>query len=193
MFNHRTAVVSQIRGFLLDRGFSIAKSITRARRAIRRASNRRNVLRRIGPPPLRADPAALLPPAHPFCEALASWPGNSWNGSEARGGPRTPCMVLSPGTIFGRVNVTNDHCLRIPAVHPVSSRRGALSRSRPQSTSDGLSWGPAHRPQTVEDGRLDVDEARPQRRVLGQRRADKRGLGITLLSHCGVVDESRCR
>jgi hypothetical protein len=29
MVNHRTAVVSQIRGLLLDRGFAIAKSITR--------------------------------------------------------------------------------------------------------------------------------------------------------------------
>ena len=34
MVNHRTAVVSQIRGLLLDRGFATAKSITRARRAI---------------------------------------------------------------------------------------------------------------------------------------------------------------
>jgi transposase len=34
MVNHRTAVVSQIRGLLLDRGFAFAKSITRARRAI---------------------------------------------------------------------------------------------------------------------------------------------------------------
>lgn len=34
MVNHRTAVVSQIRGHLLDRGFAIAKCITRARRAI---------------------------------------------------------------------------------------------------------------------------------------------------------------
>jgi transposase len=34
MVNHSTAVVSQIRGLLLDRGFAIAKSITRARRAI---------------------------------------------------------------------------------------------------------------------------------------------------------------
>ena len=34
MVNHRTAAVSQIRGLLLDRGFAIAKSITRARRAI---------------------------------------------------------------------------------------------------------------------------------------------------------------
>lgn len=34
MVNHRTAVVSQIRGLLLDRGFAIAKSITRARRLI---------------------------------------------------------------------------------------------------------------------------------------------------------------
>src|ERR1700740_1288007 len=34
MVNHRTAVVSQIRGLLLDRGSAIAKSITRARRAI---------------------------------------------------------------------------------------------------------------------------------------------------------------
>lgn len=34
LVNHRTAVVSQIRGLLLDRGFAIAKSITRARRAI---------------------------------------------------------------------------------------------------------------------------------------------------------------
>src|ERR1700756_2693731 len=34
MVNHRTTVVSQIRGLLLDRGFAIAKSITRARRAI---------------------------------------------------------------------------------------------------------------------------------------------------------------
>jgi transposase len=31
MVNHRTAVVSQIRGLLLDRGFAFAKSITRAR------------------------------------------------------------------------------------------------------------------------------------------------------------------
>jgi transposase len=34
MVNHRTAVVSQIRGLLLDRGFVIAKSITRARRLV---------------------------------------------------------------------------------------------------------------------------------------------------------------
>src|SRR6185437_16089614 len=34
MVNHRTAVVSQIRGLLLDRGFPFAKSITRARRVI---------------------------------------------------------------------------------------------------------------------------------------------------------------
>jgi transposase len=34
MVNHRTAVVSQIRGLLLDRGFAIAKCIPRARRAI---------------------------------------------------------------------------------------------------------------------------------------------------------------
>ena len=34
MVNHRTAVVSQVRGLLLDRGFAIGKSITRARRAI---------------------------------------------------------------------------------------------------------------------------------------------------------------
>jgi transposase len=34
MVNHRTAVVSQIRGLLLDRGFAFAKSITRARRCI---------------------------------------------------------------------------------------------------------------------------------------------------------------
>lgn len=34
MVNHRTAVVSQIRGLLLDRGFALAKSITRARRLI---------------------------------------------------------------------------------------------------------------------------------------------------------------
>ena len=34
MVNHRTAVVSQIRGLLLDRGFAIAKSITCARRLI---------------------------------------------------------------------------------------------------------------------------------------------------------------
>ena len=34
MVNHRTAVVSQIRGLLLDRGFAIGKSITRARRII---------------------------------------------------------------------------------------------------------------------------------------------------------------
>ena len=34
MVNHRTAVVSQIRGLLLDRGFPIAKSITCARRLI---------------------------------------------------------------------------------------------------------------------------------------------------------------
>jgi transposase len=34
MVNHRTAVVSQIRGLLLDRGFAMAKSITCARRLI---------------------------------------------------------------------------------------------------------------------------------------------------------------
>ena len=34
MVNHRTAVVSQIRGLLLDRGMAMAKSITRARRCI---------------------------------------------------------------------------------------------------------------------------------------------------------------
>jgi transposase len=34
MVNHRTAIVSQIRGLLLDRGFAFAKSITRARRAV---------------------------------------------------------------------------------------------------------------------------------------------------------------
>jgi len=34
MVNHRTAVVSQIRGLLLDRGFAMAQSITRARRLI---------------------------------------------------------------------------------------------------------------------------------------------------------------
>jgi len=34
MVNHRTAVVSQIRGLLLDRGFAMAKCITRARRLI---------------------------------------------------------------------------------------------------------------------------------------------------------------
>ena len=34
MVNHRTAVVSQIRGLLLDRGFAIGKSIRRARRII---------------------------------------------------------------------------------------------------------------------------------------------------------------
>src|SRR4030095_13287179 len=34
MVNHRTAVVSQIRGLLLDRGFAFAESITRARRLI---------------------------------------------------------------------------------------------------------------------------------------------------------------
>lgn len=34
LVNHRTAVVSQIRGLLLDRGFAFAVSITRARRAI---------------------------------------------------------------------------------------------------------------------------------------------------------------
>jgi len=34
MVNHRTAVVSQIRGLLLERGFAFAKSITRARRLI---------------------------------------------------------------------------------------------------------------------------------------------------------------
>jgi transposase len=34
MVNHRTAVVSQIRGLLLDRGFAFAKSITRARRLV---------------------------------------------------------------------------------------------------------------------------------------------------------------
>ncbi len=32
MVNHRTAVVSQIRGLLLERGFAIAKSINQARR-----------------------------------------------------------------------------------------------------------------------------------------------------------------
>lgn len=32
--NHRTAVISQIRGLLLDRGFAFARSITRARRTI---------------------------------------------------------------------------------------------------------------------------------------------------------------
>jgi transposase len=45
MVNHRTAVVSQIRGLLLDRGFAIAKSITRARRLIPEIlSNRENEL-----------------------------------------------------------------------------------------------------------------------------------------------------
>lgn len=34
MVNHRTAVVSQIRGLLLDRGYAFGKSITRARRMI---------------------------------------------------------------------------------------------------------------------------------------------------------------
>ncbi len=34
MVNHRTAVVSQIRGLLLDRGFAMAKRITCARRLI---------------------------------------------------------------------------------------------------------------------------------------------------------------
>jgi transposase len=34
MVNHRTAVVSQIRGLLLDRGFAFAKSITKARRVV---------------------------------------------------------------------------------------------------------------------------------------------------------------
>jgi transposase len=34
LVNHRTAVVSQIRGLLLDRGFAFGKSITRARRMI---------------------------------------------------------------------------------------------------------------------------------------------------------------
>lgn len=34
LVNHRTAVVSQLRGLLLDRGFAIGKSITRARRAV---------------------------------------------------------------------------------------------------------------------------------------------------------------
>jgi transposase len=34
MVNHRTAAVSQIRGLWLDRGFAIAKSITRARRLV---------------------------------------------------------------------------------------------------------------------------------------------------------------
>jgi transposase len=34
MVNHRTAVVSQIRGLLLDRGIAIAKSITQARRRV---------------------------------------------------------------------------------------------------------------------------------------------------------------
>src|ERR1700756_917656 len=47
MVNHRTAVVSQIRGLLLDRGFAIAKSITRARRAIPEIiSDLKNELRR---------------------------------------------------------------------------------------------------------------------------------------------------
>jgi hypothetical protein len=60
--------------------------------------------------------------------------------------------------------------------------------------------GPPHGPQAVENGRLDVDEASvvltkdgPQRRILGQRRADKRGLGQRLLSQRWVVDESRSR
>ena len=34
MVDHRTAVVSQIRGLLLDRGFAMAKGITRARRLV---------------------------------------------------------------------------------------------------------------------------------------------------------------
>ncbi len=34
MVNHRTAVVSQIRGLLLDRGSAAPKSITRARRLV---------------------------------------------------------------------------------------------------------------------------------------------------------------
>lgn len=34
MVNHRTTVVSQIRGLLLDRGLAMAKSTTRARRLI---------------------------------------------------------------------------------------------------------------------------------------------------------------
>lgn len=34
MVNHRTAVISQIRGLLLDRGLAMAKSITRAQRSI---------------------------------------------------------------------------------------------------------------------------------------------------------------
>ena len=34
MVNHRTAVVSQIRGLLLDRGIAFPKSITRARRMV---------------------------------------------------------------------------------------------------------------------------------------------------------------
>jgi transposase len=34
MVNHRTALVSQMRGLLLDRGFALAKSITCARRLI---------------------------------------------------------------------------------------------------------------------------------------------------------------
>jgi transposase len=45
MVNHRTAVVSQIRGLLLDRGIAFAKSITRARRMIPEIlSNRANEL-----------------------------------------------------------------------------------------------------------------------------------------------------
>ncbi len=42
MVNHRTAIVSQIRGLLLDRGFAFAKSITRARRAVGDGSEFKN-------------------------------------------------------------------------------------------------------------------------------------------------------
>ena len=35
LVNHRTALVSQMRGLLLDRGIAFAQSITRARREIR--------------------------------------------------------------------------------------------------------------------------------------------------------------
>jgi hypothetical protein len=79
-----------------------------------------------------------------------------------------------PAKFFATISIVsqsrNDRYLRIPAVHRVSSHRGALSRSRPQSTSDGLTWGPAHGPQTVEDGGLGADEATgPSRRWTGHR------------------------
>jgi transposase len=68
MVNHRTAVVSQIRGLLLDRGFAFAKSITRARRTIPvllsdmtnglTAMARENDCRTVGPD-VRSRPPAL--------------------------------------------------------------------------------------------------------------------------------------